>query len=207
MHRILCFAVIWIMPLSIIRCQPPAKSVSPADEAAADRAIDPLSQAREVAESQANTLPPPAVQRKSRKKILDTLSPLLKTSDTPRGVVITVLPSKFQAGSLRPDTAEKIAQVAAMVVAHPGLKVVMEGYTESGNSEVAQSHAQAVRDTLIDTGVHPDNARAIAYAKSPLVAYSTHSDNGRVEIVISGPAIGTVALSAGRKDTLASGQR
>jgi hypothetical protein len=55
MHRILCFAVIWIMPLSIIRCQPPAKSVSPADEAAADRAIDSLSQAREVAESQANT--------------------------------------------------------------------------------------------------------------------------------------------------------
>jgi len=206
MHRILAFAAIWIMPLSVIWCQPPAKSVSPADQAVADRAIDSLSQAREVAESQANTVPPPAVQRKSRKEILDTLSPLLTTSDTPRGVVVTVLPSEFQAGSLRPDTAEKIAQVAAMVVAHPGLKVVVEGYTESGNGDVAQSHAQAVRDKLIDTGVHPDNARAIGYAKSRLAAYSTHSDNGRVEIVISGPAIGTVALSAGRNDTLTSGQ-
>jgi outer membrane protein OmpA-like peptidoglycan-associated protein len=93
-----------------------------------------------------------------------------------------------------------------MVVAHPGLKVVVEGYTESENGEVAQSHAQAVRDKLVDTGVHPDNARAIGYAKSRLAAYPTRSENGRVEIVISGPAIGTVALSAGRKDTLTSGQ-
>ncbi len=83
--------------------------------------------------------------------------------------------------------------------------MVVEGCSDSGNGEDAQSHAQAVRDKLIDTGVDPETARAIGYVKARLAA-ATHADNGRVEIVISGPAIGGMALSASRNDTLTSGQ-
>jgi len=176
-----------------------------ADEAVSDQIFDYVSQVREQRE--AKTVPPPAVQRQSRKEILDMLSPLLTTRETPRGVVVTVPPSEFEAGKLRPDAAEKVAQVAAMVVAHPGVKVVVEGYSESARGEDAQVHAQAVREKLIDTGVDPETARAIGYAKASLTARATHSDNGRVEIVISGPAIGSVALSAVRNDTLTAGRR
>jgi outer membrane protein OmpA-like peptidoglycan-associated protein len=175
------------------------------DEGVSDSVFDYVSQVREQRE--AKTVPPPAVQRQSRKEILDMLSPLLTTRDTPRGVVVTVPPSEFEGGKLRPNTAEKVAQVAAMVVAHPGVKVVVEGYSESANGEDAQGHAQAVREKLIDTGVAPETARAIGYAKASLTARATHSDNGRVEIVISGPAIGSVALSAVKNDALTAGRR
>src|SRR5260370_820507 len=200
MGRILAFGAILIWPFTV---SAEALESGTAEEASSDRLLNHTSQVRDQRE--AKTIPPPAVQRQSRKEILDTLSPLLTTRDTPRGVVVTVPATEFEAGKLRPDTAEKVAQVAAMVVAHPGVKVVVEGYSESGNGEDAQSHAQAVRDKLIDTGVAPETATAIGYVKARL-ASAGHADNGRVEIVISGPAIGGVALSAGRNDALTSGQ-
>jgi len=197
MGRILAFGAILIFPFTVA-----AQALdSGTAEASSDRVLDYISQVRDQRE--AKTIPPPAVQRQSRKEILDALSPLLTTRDTPRGVVVTIPPTEFEAGKLRPDTSEKVAQVAAMVVAHPGVKVVVEGYSDSGNGEDAQSHAQAVRDKLIDTGVAPETARAVGYVKARL-AVSARVDNGRVEIVISGPAIGTVALSAGRNETLTS---
>jgi outer membrane protein OmpA-like peptidoglycan-associated protein len=169
-------------------------------EGVPDRVLDYISQAREAAE--AKTPPPPAKQLQSRKEIVEFLSRVLKTRDTPRGVVVTLPPSEFQRGQLRPETAEKVAQVAAMIVAHPGVKAIVEGYAESENGTVAQTHAQAVRAKLIDTGVDPGATRAIGYVKEKLPAYA--SDNGRVEIVIAGPGIGTTAVSAQRNNTLLS---
>ncbi len=198
MGRILAFGTILILPFTVWA---QALDSGTEEEASSDRVLDYISQVRHQREGK--TIPPPAVQRQSRKEILDALSPLLTTRDTPRGVVVTVPSTEFEAGKLRPDTSEKVAQVAAMVVAHPGVKVVVEGYSDSGNGEDAQSHAQAVRDKLIDTGVAPETARAVGYVKARLAA-SARVDNGRVEIVISGPAIGTVALSAGRNETLTS---
>src|SRR5258708_10482284 len=188
MGRILAFGAILIWPFMV---SAQALDSGTAEEASSDRVLDYISQVRDQHEGK--TTPPPAVQRQSRKEILDTMSPLLRTRDTPRGVVVTIPPTEFEAGKLRPDTSEKVAQVAAMVVAHPGVKVVVEGYSDSGNGEDAQSHAQAVRDKLIDTGVDPETARAVGYVKTRL-AVSTPVDNGRAAIVISGPAIRAVAF-------------
>ena len=201
MSRILALGAIFILPLTI---SAQTLDSGAAEETSSDRVFDYISQVREQHEGK--TAPTAAVQRQSRKEILDTLSPLLTTRDTPRGVVVTVPPTEFEAGKLRSDTAEKVALVAAMVVAHPGVKVVVEGYSDSRNGEDAQTHAQAVRDKLIDTGVNPETARAVGYVKRRLTAAS-HADNGRVEIVISGPAIGAVALSAARNDSLTASQR
>jgi outer membrane protein OmpA-like peptidoglycan-associated protein len=201
MSSILALSAILILPFTALA----ALDSGPAEEAGSDRALDYISQVRDQREGK--TAPSPAAQRQSRKEILDTLSPLLTTRDTPSGVVVTVPASDFEAGKLRPNTAEKVAQVAAMVVAHPGVKVVVEGYSETGNGADAQMNAQAVRDKLIDTGVAPETARAVGYVKARLAAYSTHADNGRVEIVISGPAIGGAAISAGQNYTLTAGQR
>jgi outer membrane protein OmpA-like peptidoglycan-associated protein len=201
MSRILAFGTIFILPLAL---SAQALDSGAAEEASSDRVFDYISQVREQHEGK--TAPTPAAQRQSRKEILDTLSPLLTTRDTPRGVVVTIPPTEFEAGKLRLNTAEKVAQVAAMVVAHPGVKVVVEGYSESANGEDAQGHAQAVREKLIDTGVDPETAHAVGYVKPRLTA-TAHADNGRVEIIISGPAIGSVALSASRNDSLTASHR
>jgi outer membrane protein OmpA-like peptidoglycan-associated protein len=203
MKRILTLGAMLILPLNAIWAQQHALGNGDSDESASDRVFDYIEHVRDLHEG--NTTPSPAAQRQSRKEILEALSPLLTTRDTPRGVVVSVPPTEFESGKLRPATAEKVAQVAAMVVAHPGVRVVVEGYTES-NGEVAQGHAEAVRTKLIDTGVNPQTASAVGYIKSRLTA-SANSDNGRVEIVISGPAIGTSALSAGRNSTLISDLR
>src|SRR5947207_12094773 len=162
MSRILALGAILILPLTV---SAQAIDSGAAEETSSDRVFDYISQVREQHEGK--TTPSPAVQRQSRKEILDTLSPLLTTRDTPRGVVVTVPATEFEAGKLRSDTAEKVALVAAMVVAHPGVKVVVEGYSESRNGEDAQTHAQAVRDKLIDTGVNPEAARDAGYGKPP----------------------------------------
>jgi outer membrane protein OmpA-like peptidoglycan-associated protein len=189
-NQILTAAAILIFPVTAIWGQS-SKLEGNTSEDISDRALDYVSQAREAAESK--TPPPPAVQRQSRKEILDCLSRILTTRDTPRGVVVTLRPSEFDAGNLRMDSAEKVAQVAAMVVAHPGVTAIVEGYTDSANGEIAQAHAVAVRAKLIDTGVDPGAAQAVGYIKAKLGAYA--SDNGRVEILLAGPGIGTTAPS------------
>src|SRR6266480_870821 len=100
MNRILAIGAILIFPLAFWgQTLELAGENAKADEAASDRALDYVSQVREQRE--ARTIPTPAVQRQSRKEILDALSPLLTTRDTPRGVVVTVPPSEFEAGKLR----------------------------------------------------------------------------------------------------------
>src|ERR1700682_4015455 len=87
-------AAILIFPLSAIWGQSSAidKNGSGSEDVS-DRVLDYVSQAREAAE--AKRPPSPAVQRQSRKEILDCLSHVLTTRDTPKGIVITVPPSEF----------------------------------------------------------------------------------------------------------------
>src|SRR5260370_22130036 len=115
MGRILAFGAILIWPFTV---SAQALDSGTAEEASSDRVLDYISQVRDQRE--AKTIPPPAVQRQSRKEILDTLSPLLTTRDTPRGVVVTVPSTEFEAGNIRPDTPQKDAQVAAPAASHPG---------------------------------------------------------------------------------------
>jgi outer membrane protein OmpA-like peptidoglycan-associated protein len=199
-NQIFTAAAILIFPVGAILAQSTKLDSSNGSEDVSDRVLDYVSQAREAAESK--TPPPPAVQRQSRKEILDCLSRILTTRDTPRGIVVTLPPSEFERGELRTDSGEKVAQVAAMVVAHPGVTAVVEGYTDSATGEVAQAHAAAVRAKLIDTGVDPGATRAIGYIKAKLAGFA--ADNGRVEILLAGPGIGTTALSAPRNNSLLS---
>ena len=83
MGRILAFGAILIFPFTVAA---QALDSGTAEEASSDRVLDYISQVRHQRE--AKTIPPPAVQRQSRKEILDALSPLLTTRDTPRGVVV-----------------------------------------------------------------------------------------------------------------------
>ena len=120
----------------------------------------------------------------------------LEVRDTPRGLVVTVPDDEFRGGSLNGDVDSRLANVASVVAAYPGLSVDVEGHTDSAASEatgVARERAEAVRATLIDRGLAPNAVRARSMGSSHLVASNASQvgrmQNRRVEIVISGPAI------------------
>ena len=84
-------------------------------------------------------------------------------------------------------------------MAHPGLKLAIEGYTDSTgsdelNEKLSQDRAQAVRDYLTAQGLAQDSVTAQGFGKSEPVADNNTATgrqrNRRVEIVVSGEVIG-----------------
>jgi outer membrane protein OmpA-like peptidoglycan-associated protein len=101
--------------------------------------------------------------------------------------------------TLKPSTQLSLAKVSGILQAYPGLKVQVEGYTDSVgsdqyNQKLSENRADAVRDFLITQGVQTDNITATGYGKSKPVADNTtaqgRSQNRRVNLVVSGDAIG-----------------
>jgi outer membrane protein OmpA-like peptidoglycan-associated protein len=91
-----------------------------------------------------------------------------------------------------------LARIATIVSSKPGMRVEVEGNTDSEvtSSQCAQ-RADAVRGMLIARGLGTGvvvTARGMANSR-PLASNSTsegREQNRRVEIVISGPAIGNL---------------
>ena len=90
-----------------------------------------------------------------------------------------------------------MARVAAILKAQPGLRVEVDGHTDSANTEaLASRRAEAVRDVLIGYGLPAGavTARGLGNTR-PLVSNAAATgrvENRRVEIVISGDPIGTL---------------
>ena len=63
--------------------------------------------------------------------------PILQTRDTARGLIVNMSDVLFDTGkfSLRPLAREKLAKVAGIVSGHPGLKLDVEGHTDSVGSD------------------------------------------------------------------------
>jgi len=102
--------------------------------------------------------------------------------------------------TLRPDAREKLAKIAGIVLAHPGLKLEVEGHTDSVGSEdynqiLSEERASTVRDFLIQQGVTPSLITARGFGESQPVASNDNPAgrqlNRRVEMVVSGDIIGT----------------
>jgi outer membrane protein OmpA-like peptidoglycan-associated protein len=95
---------------------------------------------------------------------------------------------------------EKLAKVAGIVLAHPGLKLETDGYTDSigtdaFNMRLSEQRADSVRAYLVEQGVDPGNVTAKGFGKgSPVASNDTDAgrqQNRRVEMVVSGDIIGT----------------
>jgi outer membrane protein OmpA-like peptidoglycan-associated protein len=137
-----------------------------------------------------------------RAQLLEQFNRVLPTTDTPRGLKVNMADVLFAFGKydLRPNTREALAKLSGIVLGHPGLKLSVEGYTDSiGSDEVnqtlSQKRADTVRDYLIQQGVDASSITATGFGKSNPVA-SNDTDQGRqqnrrVEIIISGEVIGT----------------
>jgi len=136
-----------------------------------------------------------------REKLRDQLNSVLATSETARGLIVNMSDVLFDTGkySLKQNTQISLAKVAGILQAYPGLKLQVEGYTDSVggeayNQKLSENRADAVRDFLLAQGVSHDNITSTGYGESDPVAdnntASGRSQNRRVQLVVSGDAIG-----------------
>ena len=178
-------------------------------EAAKESALAEQRQAQAEAESarvdaeQAQQQAQQAEQEKAdlRAKLLEQLNDILQTRDTARGLVVNMSDVLFDSGkyTLKPVAREKLAKVAGVLMAYPGLTVEVDGYTdnvggEELNETLSQKRADAVRDYLLQQGVSPGSLTARGFGEGNPVASNDTSIgrqlNRRVELVLSGEVIG-----------------
>jgi outer membrane protein OmpA-like peptidoglycan-associated protein len=136
-----------------------------------------------------------------REKLRAQLNAVLATSETARGLIVNMADVLFDTGkyTLKPDTKVSLAKVSGILQAYPGLKLQVEGYTDSVggedfNQKLSDNRAGAVKDFLVSQGVSMDNIAATGYGASHPVADNAtaagRAQNRRVQLVVSGDAIG-----------------
>ena len=141
-----------------------------------------------------------------REKLRGQLNSVLATSESARGLIVNMSDVLFDTGkyTLKPNTQISLAKVAGILQAYPGLKLQVEGYTDSVgsddyNQKLSENRADGVRNFLLTQGVQQENITSTGYGKAKPVADNSTSagraQNRRVQLVVSGDAIG-VAQSA-----------
>jgi outer membrane protein OmpA-like peptidoglycan-associated protein len=136
-----------------------------------------------------------------RARLLQQLNSVLQTRDTARGLIVNMSDALFETGSstLRPAVREKLAKVAGIVSSQSGLKLEVEGHTDSvgsdeSNQRLSERRAQVARDYLVNQGVPAVAIASRGFGETvPIKSNDTaqgRQENRRVEIVVSGDAIG-----------------
>ena len=137
-----------------------------------------------------------------RTRLLAQFNAILQTRDTARGLIVNMSDVLFDTGkyTLRPLAREKLANVAGIVAGHPGLKLDVEGHTDSVggdeyNQKLSEQRAGSVRDYLLSQGLKSDILTAKGFGETiPVASNDTaagRQQNRRVELVVSGEVIGT----------------
>jgi outer membrane protein OmpA-like peptidoglycan-associated protein len=137
-----------------------------------------------------------------RQQLLQQFNMILETRDSARGLIVNMSDVLFDTGkyTLRPGAREKLAKVSGIILAHPGLKLEVEGHTDSVggdayNQTLSENRANAVRQYLINEGLNGGNVTAKGFGKTmPVASNDTaagRQQNRRVELVVSGEIIGT----------------
>ncbi|MDR3718712.1 MAG: OmpA family protein [Bryobacteraceae bacterium] len=137
-----------------------------------------------------------------RTQLLQQFNAILQTRDSARGLIVNMSDVLFDTGkySLRPIAREKLAKVAGIVSGHPGLRLEVEGHTDSVggddyNQQLSEQRGGSVRDYLTAQGMAPASVTSRGFGKTQPVASNDtaqgRQQNRRVELVISGEIIGT----------------
>jgi outer membrane protein OmpA-like peptidoglycan-associated protein len=172
-------------------------------EVARQEAVQKAQQEQQAA-AQAEQAATKAEQEKEqlRAALLQQFNRILPTTDTPRGLKVNISDVLFDTGKfdLRVPAREALAKLSGIVIAHPGLRLQVEGHTDSVggdtfNQTLSENRANSVRAYLINQGIDPTAVTALGYGKSNPVASNDNAagrqQNRRVEIIISGEIIGT----------------
>jgi outer membrane protein OmpA-like peptidoglycan-associated protein len=101
--------------------------------------------------------------------------------------------------TLRSGAREKLAKISGIVLSHPGLRLAVEGHTDSigsdeYNQRLSEQRADSVRDYLVEQGIPATSVTAKGFGKTiPVASNDTAAGrqrNRRVELVVSGEIIG-----------------
>jgi outer membrane protein OmpA-like peptidoglycan-associated protein len=136
-----------------------------------------------------------------RAKLSEQLNSILQTRDSARGLIVSMSDVLFDTGkySLKPGAREKLAKVAGILLAYPGLNIEVGGYTDNVggdtmNQTLSENRAGSVRDYLVQQGVASGSVSSKGFGNTLPVASNDNSagrqQNRRVELLVSGEAIG-----------------
>ncbi len=139
-----------------------------------------------------------------RAKLSAQLNSILQTRDSARGLIVSMSDVLFDTGkySLKSGAREKLAKVAGILLAYPGLNIEVGGYTDNvggdeRNQTLSVNRAGSVRDYLVHQGAATGSVNAKGFGSTLPVASNNNAagrqQNRRVELVVSGDAIGDSA--------------
>jgi outer membrane protein OmpA-like peptidoglycan-associated protein len=141
-----------------------------------------------------------------RERLRAQLNLILETRETQRGLIVNINDVLFDTAqyTLKPGAREKLAKVSGIILAYPGLKIQLEGHTDSVGSDdynmkLSQQRGDSVRTYLVSQGVAADTVTATGLGKADPVATNDNAagrqQNRRVDMVVSGAPIGVGSLS------------
>ncbi|MBS1829959.1 MAG: OmpA family protein [Acidobacteria bacterium] len=135
-----------------------------------------------------------------RQQLRDQLNAVLETRDSARGLIVNMSDVLFEIGkyNLKPDARERLARVAGIMLAHPSLRIEVEGHTDNVggdeyNQKLSEDRANSVREFMTSQGLKAEQVTARGFGKTQPTAPNTtaagRKQNRRVELVVSGEAI------------------
>lgn len=128
----------------------------------------------------------------------------LGATETPQGIRIRLQALDFGTGqsAIRRWNREELDRLAAALLAHPGMRIIVEGHTDSRgsaafNDRLSLRRAQAVRQALIARGLDADRITAKGIGERRPVADNNtewgRSRNRRVEVLLVEAPLARVA--------------
>jgi outer membrane protein OmpA-like peptidoglycan-associated protein len=156
---------------------------------------------QEAQQAQASAQQADADKAAMRVRLSEQLNKILQTRDSARGLIVSMSDVLFDTGkyTLKPGAREKLAKVAGILLAYPGLSIEVGGYTDNVggdqmNQTLSENRAGSVRDYLVQQGVATASVTAKGFGNSLAVASNDNASgrqqNRRVELLVSGEAIG-----------------
>jgi outer membrane protein OmpA-like peptidoglycan-associated protein len=176
-----------------------AKAAAVAQQQAAQADADRARQAAMLSDQQRQQAE--AEKTQLRERLRQQLNTILETRETQRGLIVNIndVLFDFNQYTLKPGAREKLAKVSGIILAYPGLKIQLEGHTDSVgtddyNMKLSQQRADSVRTYLGSQGVPPETMTSTGLGKADPVATNDtaagRQQNRRVDMVVSGDPIG-----------------
>ena len=151
-----------------------------------------------------------ADRTRMRGELVRQFNIVLATRESARGLIVNMSDVLFDTGrfTLKPGAREKLSKIAGIILAHPGLKIEVEGHTDSIgsdelNQKLSEQRAASVRTYMVQQGVNGDSIVSRGLGKSQPVADNMTAAgrqvNRRVELVVNGPLLSDGAPTGGRE--------
>jgi outer membrane protein OmpA-like peptidoglycan-associated protein len=141
-------------------------------------------------------------QAELRRQLVLQFNQILETRESARGLIVNMSDVLFDTAqyTLKPGAREKLAKVSGIILAHPGLRIAIEGHTDNVggdeyNMKLSENRANAVRSYLVSQGLNSGIVTAQGFGKTRPVAdngiAAGRQRNRRVEMVVSGDILGS----------------